>query len=96
MLCARNVTQYTISRIALNVYSSLGAEAKVCSHVPYRNHPRVSQRTSCGHELLKGDYSECKKNYPYKTYCYFSLYKSLSHLLQRKGYIDLCESCRNR
>ena len=25
--------------------SSVGAKAKICSHVPYRNHPWVSQRT---------------------------------------------------
>ena len=37
-----------------------------------------------------------REPHPYKTYCYYPLYKSLPHILQRKGYIDLCESWRNR
>ena len=66
--------------------SLLGAKAKVCSHGPYQNHPRVSQRTLCGHELLKEVIIQKAKEkmYPSRTYCYFPLYKSLPHLLQRK------------
>jgi len=33
---------------------------------------------------------------PFKTYCYYPLYKSLPQILQRSSYLELCEKWRSR
>ena len=55
---------------------------KVCSHVAFRNHPHLSGRTPCGHNLLKEVITlSGKKYYPLKSYCYYPLVRSLTNVL---------------
>ena len=61
----------------------------------YQNHPILSKRNPCG--LLLEVALQSKKEtklIPYKTYCYYPLYKSLLQILQRNGYLELCEKWR--
>ena len=72
-------------------------ESKKCSHVFYPNHPQISHRKSCGSTLLKTIRRKGRYDVePFKVYCYKSLRKSIEQLIKRKGFIEKCESWRNR
>ena len=70
---------------------------KVCSHVAFRNHPHLSGRTPCGHNLLKEVITlSGKKYYPLKSYCYYPLVRSLTNVLNRADLLEQCEHWRSR
>ena len=81
-------------------YERVGSQhvAKVCSHVPFPNHPHASRRKACGHKLVKE--IKCKDGsvrlYPLKTYCFKSTKEILECMMKRKGFLDLCELWRKR
>ena len=80
------------------VKTSSGDKTKACNYTPYRNHPIASQRGPCGQNLLMELILQNKREtklYPYKTYCYYPLYKSLPQILQQRNYLELCEKWRD-
>ena len=81
------------------VKTSVGDKTKACNYTPYQNRPILSRRNPHRQNLLielilqnKGE----AKLYPYKTYCYYPLHKSLPRILLRKNYLELCEKWRDR
>ena len=80
-------------------FETIGSTAhpKLCIHVPFRNHPHRSRRRPCGSKLIKEVITkQGKKFYPLKTYCYFSLMKSIPEILARNTLLDQCEEWRTR
>ena len=70
---------------------------KVCMHLPFRHHPHLSRRRPCGNKLIKEVITKKgKKFYPLKTYCYYSLLKSIPKILERNNMLDQCEKWRTR
>ena len=56
-----------------------------------------SMRRPCGHNLLKQVITKAdKKYYPYKTYCYYPLSKSILSVLGQQDLLDRCEHWRKR
>ena len=97
VVCKRCNSMYSFEDCI--VKTSMGDKTKVCNYTPYRNHPILSRRDPCRQNLLielilqnKGE----TKLYPYKTYCYYPLHKSLPRILLRKNYLELCEKWRDR
>ena len=72
-------------------------ESKACTHIPNPNHPHHSRRVNCGAILLKKvKTGRGYKLVPNKVYPYQPLSKSLTCLVQKEGFLDSCEMCRNR
>ena len=70
---------------------------KICKHIAFRHHPIASFRKPCGNKLLKELITKTNKMYyPYKTYCYYPLSKSISSVLSQQDLMDQCEHWRNR
>ena len=70
---------------------------KVCIHTRFRHHPHRSRRRPCGSQLIKKVVTKQGiKFYPLKTYCYFSLLKSIPNILERGTLLDQCEEWRTR
>ena len=70
---------------------------KQCKFVAFPDHPHTSQRAPCGRNLLKE--VKCQSNIklvPCKIYPYCSLKDSLTLLVSRPGFLDLCEHWRER
>lgn len=59
---------------------------KLCSHIAFPQHPHLQRRRPCGTRLLKLN-SGNSKYYPRKSYCYKSLFESLTLLCKRKGFL---------
>lgn len=56
-----------------------------------------SFRTPCDQNLLKEVITKTdKKYYPYKSYCYYPLSKSISSVLGQNDLMDQCEKWRMR
>ena len=71
--------------------------SKTCNHVAFRNHPVISHRKPCGHNLLKVVITKTdRKFYPLKSYCYYPIVKSLSAILNRQDLLKQCEHWRAR
>lgn len=65
--------------------------------VAFRQHPIISHRNPCSHNLLKEVITKTdKKFYPLKSYCYYPIVKSLSNILNRQSLIEQCEHWRSR
>jgi len=78
-------------------YSLFGKTPKTCPHVSFPNHPYVSRRNQCGHQLVKEIVTKKgKKHYPLKSYCYMPLVKSMTAILKRENMLDQCELWRKR
>lgn len=72
-------------------------ESKLCTHVAYPNHPQMSRRRACGATLLKKVRSgRSYRLVPIKVHPYQPLQKSLTHLVQKDGFLDACEKWRQR
>lgn len=72
-------------------------ESKRCINIPFPNHPYVQRRNKCGNLLLKKvKTGKGSKLVPFKEYPYQSLYKSLSYLVKKEGFLDACEEWRSR
>ena len=72
-------------------------KSKVCSHIPYLNHPQESRRKPCGAVLLKKvkvkyEYNLC----PIRSYAYKPLKATITQLARRKGFLHCCELWRGR
>ena len=95
IICKKCGSLYTLNE-CLNT-TGTGFSQKQCYHIAYRNHPRPSCRNPCGCDLMKEVALKDKIKYcPVKTYCYLPLKTSLLNILQRKGYLSLCEQWRTR
>ena len=71
--------------------------SKACTHIPNPNHPHHSRRVNCDAILLKKvKTGRGSKLVPNKVYPYQPLSKSLTCLVQKEGFLDSCEMCRNR
>ena len=70
---------------------------KLCNHIAFPNHPYPSLRKACSHHLLKEIRLKSSLKYSaIKAYCFSPLKTSFMNILQRKGYLDMCEQWRNR
>jgi len=70
---------------------------KLCDHIAFPNHFYPSLRKPCSHHLLKEIRLKSSLKYSaIKTYCFSPLKTSFMNILQRKGYLDMCEHWRNR
>lgn len=68
-----------------------------CSHISFPNHPRGVDRRPCGALLMKEVQMGSKLFfYPLKTFCYKSIIESVRELCARSGFLQKCESWRNR
>lgn len=96
VICEKCGSLYTFKECF--VTNSAGTcKPKACNHIAFRNHPYPSCREPCGHHLLKeATLRNDVKYYPRKTYCFNSIQNSLINILNRKGYLDLCEHWRSR
>ena len=75
-----------------NCFETIGSTThpKICMHVPFRH---LSRRGPCGSKLIKEVITKYgKKFYPLKTYCYYSLLKSMPKILERNNMLDQCEN----
>ena len=73
------------------------AESRKCKNVLFPNHPHPAKRKECGTILLKKIRSGKKpKLVPFKTYPYQSLYTSLGRLVCKEGFVEQCETWRQR
>ena len=98
-----NFIQYVICPRCSSVYEygdcvkTGGKESEQCCHVAFPKHPQVSKRKQCGALLLKK--VRTGKGYslqPIKVYPYFPLQKSFERLASIAGFLEVCESWRNR
>lgn len=95
VVCEKCGSLYTFNECLLT--TATGFKQKQCNHIAYRNHPRQSHRNPCAVNLMKEIALKDKIKYcPRKTYCYHPLKSSLLNILQRKGYLSLCEQWRTR
>ncbi len=79
------------------VHASNGVESKTCCHIPTPNHPHRSKRNACGCLLMKKQHTKYGIVLsPRKVFPYRSIIKSLTLLLSKPGYVDLCEQWRQR
>ena len=69
-----------------------------CSFRKFPNHRSKHLRKQCGQELLKTVKSSSggKMLFPYKTYCYREIKKSLQNLLQNRDFFSQCNQWRTR
>lgn len=72
-------------------------ESKTCCHVATPEHPHRNRRNACGCVLMKRQKTKHGVVLiPRKVYPYRSIIKSLQVILNKPGYIDLCEEWRHR
>ena len=96
VVCPRCDTIYEFKDCIKNLPSGK-TEAKTCRHVAYPNHPHRSRRTACGAQLLKKQRNQRSSILvPIKVYPYRSLQTSLSRILSKPGFLEKCESWRQR
>ena len=73
---------------------------KSCCHIEFPNHPHVSQRQPCGTYLMRtirtNSVHVCTKVRPIKLYAYQSIKVAMTNLLNRDGFLKLCEHWRER
>ena len=71
---------------------------KNCTYIAFPNHPHSSHRKPCNGKLLAEVTlsNGCKRYYPRKVYCYKSVIKSLTTLLEKNGLVEACEHWRQR
>ena len=68
-----------------------------CSHISFPNHPHGVHRLPCGALLMKEVQMGSKLFfYPFKTFCYRSIIESVRELCAWSGFLQKCESWRNR
>ena len=80
ILCQKCVSLYEFNECFEKTIT--GFHPKVCKHIAFRNHPHPSHRQPCGHSLVKEIITKLgQKYYPYKTYCYCSVIRSLCDIL---------------
>ena len=95
VICEKCGSLYTFNECLASATNDF--QQKHCNHIAYRHHPRQSCRNPCAIKLMKEIALKGKiKYYPRKTYCYYPLKCSLLNILQRKGYLRLCEHWRTR
>jgi len=71
--------------------------SSICSHISFPNHPRGVDRRPCGAVLMKEVQMGSELFfYPFKTFCYKSIIESVRELCARSGFLQKCESWRNR
>ena len=70
-------------------------ESKHCTNVAYPNHPMVRKRKNCNTQLLK-KVKRKRQTYSNKKFPYQPIFKSLSYLINKEGFIDACKEWRNR
>ena len=71
--------------------------SKTCSNKPYPQHPMISRRKECGTQLMRT--IRTKSGFvviPRKIYPYQSINTAIQNLLQRPGFLDVCEKWRAR
>ena len=96
VICSKCCSLYTYKE-CLQTSVSGQISPKSCNHIAFRHHPMPSMRRPCGHNLLKQVITKAdKKYYPYKTYCYYPLSKSISSVLGQHDLLDQCEHWRKR
>lgn len=96
VICSKCSSLYTYEE-CLQTSISGQTTPKTCNHIAFRHHPMALFRKPCGHNLLKQVITKTdKKYYPYKTYCYYSLSKSISSVLSQQDLMDQCEHWRDR
>ena len=96
VICSKCCSLYTYKE-CLQTSVSGQITPKSCNHIAFRHHPMPSMRRPCGHNLLKQVITKAdKKYYPYKTYCYYPLSKSISSVLGQQDLLDRCEHWRKR
>ena len=69
-----------------------------CPNIEYPFHPHLSRRTPCGISLMKLAKTRTGKTTvkPYKVFAYQPLEKAITNLINRKGFIDVCDQWRTR
>ena len=96
VICSKCCSLYTYKE-CMQTSVSGQISPKSCNHIAFRHHPMPSMRRPCGHNLLKQVITKAdKKYYPYKTYCYYPLSKSISSVLGQHDLLDRCEHWRKR
>ena len=72
--------------------------SKKCDHVRFPNHPQRNRRKPCGAFLMKQMRSKNGSLFlhPKNLYCFKRLTDSLRSLITRPGFIENCESWRNK
>ena len=96
VICSKCCSLYTYKE-CLQTSVSGQITPKSCNHIAFRHHPMPSMRRPCGHNLLKQVITKADKEYyPYKTYCYYPLSKSISSVLGQQDLLDRCEHWRKR
>ena len=96
VVCPSCDSLYTYDDCLLN--SSGRTLDKKCSYVKFPQHPQMSMRKPCGHNLLKKVVLSNGKTkyYPLKVYCYKKLKDLLFNLLNRPGMWQLCQHWKSR
>lgn len=99
-------TDYVVCPKCLSVYepsdciierANGSVESRMCSHIATPDHPHRQKRNACGCVLMKKQHTKHGVVLtPRKVFPYRSIIKSLSILLNKPGYVDLCEKWRQR
>lgn len=95
-----NFERYACCQKCFSVYrlDQSGGGSQKCSHIQFPEHPMEHYRQPCNISLMKVVKTPLNRNIfsPKLTYCYRSVIQYLKELLMRPGFIDKCESWRNR
>lgn len=69
-----------------------------CPNIEYPNHPHASKRKPCGTYLMKIAKTRTGTTTlrPHKVYAYQPLKTALTNLVNRTGFLDVCEQWRSR
>lgn len=97
VVCPTCHTLYTFGDCIKKDRSGKGL-SKQCDYVRFPDHPHRKQREKCGTTLLKEVTLKGGKVkfYPRKVYSFKNVSETLSFVVQRPGFLDMCEHWRTR